>query len=454
MLPRCNQLPQLLNPDVCSRLANLLKSSSLFRYPQYFKMSNVAKNRGEFNQPVAFTSGLPVTQPSFKFYRSIAIRTVSPLVSPHHQNGQPLRRCRTYPEPASLPFLLPRPLLSSPISPRKCRITAVSKFIAKDDSGSKDDIASSQRVNSTPALLRKTEALWHFSRPHTIYGTVLSVLSVTAVAAGYHGIPANCLRLSLLTSLIPALLLNVYIVGLNQIHDIDIDRINKPNLPLASKAMTLGEAYTTIVLSLLLGLAFCLPPLGTNPLRVVLIGSVILGTLYSAPPFRVKRFAALASACILSVRGVLINIGFFLHATKFSRTMTRPIIPPALTFAAIFFTLFGIIIALLKDVPDIQGDRLFGIRTFSVKLGARTIFNTCVSILVFNFIIAAIFYGLIAKSFAVKILTVVLHSALAMHLFRKSRGVDPSDRAQVTKYYMLSWKAFYTEYLLLPLGIL
>ncbi len=38
----------------------------------------------------------------------------------------------------------------------------------------------------------------------------------------------------LLQALVPALLMNVCIVGLNQIFDVPIDKINKPYLPLAS----------------------------------------------------------------------------------------------------------------------------------------------------------------------------------------------------------------------------
>ena len=32
-----------------------------------------------------------------------------------------------------------------------------------------------------------------------------------------------------------------------------------------------------------------------------------------------------------------------------------------------FFTIFGTVIALVKDVPDVPGDRQFGIRSFSVS---------------------------------------------------------------------------------------
>jgi homogentisate phytyltransferase / homogentisate geranylgeranyltransferase len=39
---------------------------------------------------------------------------------------------------------------------------------------------------------------------------------------------------ALLQALGPALLMNICIVGLNQLYDVEIDRVNKPYLPLAS----------------------------------------------------------------------------------------------------------------------------------------------------------------------------------------------------------------------------
>ena len=53
-------------------------------------------------------------------------------------------------------------------------------------------------------------------------------------------------------ALIPALLMNVYIVGLNQIYDIDIDKVNKPYLPLASGEFSFitGIALVTICAAL------------------------------------------------------------------------------------------------------------------------------------------------------------------------------------------------------------
>ena len=92
---------------------------------------------------------------------------------------------------------------------------------------------------------RWLQALWAFSRPHTIVGTTLSVGALGIMALVLPGperlsesLPA--LMLAMVVALIPSLCANVYIVGLNQLTDIAIDRINKPQLPLASGAFSVA----------------------------------------------------------------------------------------------------------------------------------------------------------------------------------------------------------------------
>ena len=61
------------------------------------------------------------------------------------------------------------------------------------------------------------------------------------------GIPALA---GVMQALVPALLMNISIVGLNQLYDVEIDKINKPYLPLASGEMTPAQvksrAYHTL----------------------------------------------------------------------------------------------------------------------------------------------------------------------------------------------------------------
>lgn len=90
----------------------------------------------------------------------------------------------------------------------------------------------------------------------------------------------------LLLALLPALLSNAYITGVNQITDQAIDAINKPTLPLPSGALRLSQAKLFVSICLLLSTATSL----TNP---VLFGTValcnLIGTAYSLPPVRLKR---------------------------------------------------------------------------------------------------------------------------------------------------------------------
>jgi len=194
--------------------------------------------------------------------------------------------------------------------------------------------------------------------------------------------------LGFLTALVPALLINIYIVGLNQLFDIEVDRINKPFLPLASKELSVRWAWIIVVtcggLGLLLGL---LLPNTSMPLIGTLVASMLLGSIYSIPPIRLKRYPLLASFCILVVRGVLVNIGFSQHArivAGYGATLSA-----ACWFYSIFFALFGISIALMKDIPDVKGDRLFQLRSFSVILGPQLVFRWTVFFLTSVFLMSS-----------------------------------------------------------------
>jgi homogentisate phytyltransferase/homogentisate geranylgeranyltransferase len=82
---------------------------------------------------------------------------------------------------------------------------------------------------------------------------------------------------------------NVYIVGLNQLEDIEIDRINKPHLPLAAGEYTprMAAMIVAIAGSLAILLAFLQGPF----LLAMVSLSLGLGTAYSLPPIRLKRFS-------------------------------------------------------------------------------------------------------------------------------------------------------------------
>jgi homogentisate phytyltransferase/homogentisate geranylgeranyltransferase len=152
--------------------------------------------------------------------------------------------------------------------------------------------------------------------------------------------------------MIPSLLMNLYITGLNQITDVEIDKVKKPYLPIASGDLSPQNATIIVTIALILSLAMGLshPGLGSRGLNVALWGSMVLGTMYSLPPFRLKRFPLLAAVCIVAVRGTIINAGFFAHAkaAAFAGTGVATTVIGCMTdarclFSCLFFAVFGIV---------------------------------------------------------------------------------------------------------------
>lgn len=81
--------------------------------------------------------------------------------------------------------------------------------------------------------------LWKFSRPHTLIGTNLCIPSLYLYAAPQQAaLFTPTILSSILYTIVCSGFINLYITGLNQITDMEIDRINKPYLPIVSGEMT------------------------------------------------------------------------------------------------------------------------------------------------------------------------------------------------------------------------
>lgn len=69
--------------------------------------------------------------------------------------------------------------------------------------------------------------LWRFTRPHTIIGSAIAIPSIFLLAAPtYQSFFTVRSFASLIYAAVPALFMNLYITGLNQITDVEIDKIN------------------------------------------------------------------------------------------------------------------------------------------------------------------------------------------------------------------------------------
>lgn len=277
--------------------------------------------------------------------------------------------------------------------------------------------------------------IWRFARPHTIYGTIASLVGVYILAVD----DLTTAALSGVVAITAALAANLYIVGLNQLTDIEIDKINKPELPLAAGKLSLHQGQQLVRAALILSVMLSL----WQPWLLLTVGACLaIGTAYSLPPIRLKRFPFWAALCIYTVRGVIVNLGFF--AFFRNQVGQSPLPNLALWGLVIFVLLFTFVIALFKDIPDITGDRVHGISTFSLRWGENQVYWLCIAILM-------ALYG------AMAIAAVWLQAwyLVVIHVLPLASLVWAQRQLKTTKeFYQFIWKLFYLEYILYPLAFL
>jgi len=288
-----------------------------------------------------------------------------------------------------------------------------------------------------------------YSRLHTIIGTTISVSALYIISISISLEPVEYHIAGFILTLISCLGANIYIVGLNQITDIEIDKINKPYLPLASGAYTLKMAYVinTIALLISLSIAFYLGKF----LLITVLSSLLLGTIYSLPPFRLKRYYFWAAFCIIAVRGILVNIFLFLHL----HTMVLGYyhLPLSIRLLTAAILIYSIIIALFKDIPDMAGDHKFNIQTLSLRLGSKTVFILGNSLLAFLFLFLVIIPFFVPFDLN-KPIFIIMHILMLVVLLIAAFKTDVKNKGVISKYYQFIWVLFFTEYIVFALAAL
>ena len=112
---------------------------------------------------------------------------------------------------------------------------------------------------------------------------------------------------------------------------------------------------------------------------------------------------------------------------------------------------FAFAIAVLKDVPDLEGDRSHHIRTFTVRLGGRAVLRMGLAALAVAYLGMAILGPLLLEG-AQPVVLAGTHLLVLAVLLRAGLRADPADPDGFTRFYMLVWKAFFLEYVLVPLA--
>lgn len=276
--------------------------------------------------------------------------------------------------------------------------------------------------------------LWKFSRPHTIIGSTVSIVVLFLLQGG----SLSDHYLILLTTLVSALGCNVCITGLNQVIDVELDKINKPELPIASGELSIETAKKIVVVSGIIGVGAAALLHWVLLLLIIII--LLLGIAYSVPPIQLKQHHLPAALAITIVRGVLVNIGMALHfSVMFNGSFTiQPIIYPL----TIFISAFSLAIAWYKDLPDRAGDAHFGYRTFPLLYSPKTALYLGAA-----FVMAAygwcIYWSYKASESLLMYSLIVLGVAFLFHL----QSVRLNEQKSIRRFYQLFWVFFFATYL-------
>jgi homogentisate phytyltransferase/homogentisate geranylgeranyltransferase len=155
--------------------------------------------------------------------------------------------------------------------------------------------------------MKAIQTIWAFSRPHTLIGSMISIFTLYIIICLNN--KAEHFPL-LLMALIIGICCNIFIVGINQIADVEIDKINKPYLPIPAGTLSIRRANLIVYGSLLLSLSVALY---VSPyLFLIILLAAAIGWAYSMPPIHLKQHHFTAALAITFVRGLLINVGGFL----------------------------------------------------------------------------------------------------------------------------------------------
>ena len=153
-----------------------------------------------------------------------------------------------------------------------------------------------------------------------------------------------------------------YIYSLNSIEDRHLDRVNKPERPLAAGTLPLRVArrYVTVLLVLSLIYPFLVYANVTNLALFLILP--ILGWAYSSPPLRLRTRLIPALLSIVLMYLAPISIGF---------TYRLDVLRDVHAVILGYFFLFSISVIPLKDIEDVGGDQLLDSKNWRTTLGLR-----------------------------------------------------------------------------------
>lgn len=274
--------------------------------------------------------------------------------------------------------------------------------------------------------MKQVKAYIELARPFTLLSPAVGFMG-GGVMAWSHAKTGGAVPSGVWIGAVAAMLLNAYSNSLNQIYDIGIDIINRPERPLPSGRLTIPQvwAFTTICLAASLGIAA-----SVNLRLPLFFAAAALATwAYSAPPLRTKARGLLANLTIAVSRGELLFVSGW--------AAVAPADTPAPWAAGFILALYVFGAASTKDFSDIEGDKAFGVVTLPAKYGPLPAARIIAPFLILPFLLAPVFAaaGLLNRS-AVPLAALSLYGAAIAALLIKEQSAPSGKQSRASWAHM------------------
>lgn len=262
------------------------------------------------------------------------------------------------------------------------------------------------------------KAYFQLIRIHNVVGSAISDFMGFVVASNWSINPIKLVVSMLVVALVAA---GGYVI--NDIYDIEIDRINKPYRPLPSGEISIRKAFIITWSTFVIGASFS-AILGVYPFILALV-TIILLVFYAKKLKKegiVGNFVvALTSALSAFYGGLAYFNGNWFY---------RVIIPTLFIF---FFTLSR---EFIKGIEDVIGDKENGVKTLAVKLGITRTWTISKIILLLLLITSPIPFFL-GFSIIYLLGIISLDSILAYIIFLENTIESASKARSLMKIYAL-----------------
>ncbi|XP_057729417.1 naringenin 8-dimethylallyltransferase 2, chloroplastic-like [Arachis stenosperma] len=297
------------------------------------------------------------------------------------------------------------------------------------------------------SIIHALDAFRKFSRFYSFMALIVGSFSSSLLAVNNLSELSPTFFNGYLQYIVAHFFMHMYIVGVNQLADLEIDKINKPYLPLASGDFSFrnGVIIVTSFLLTSFGVGWMM---GSKPLLWALFGSFFFMSAYSVdlPLLRWKKSTILSVMANIFSMLISFNFGPFFHMKTVLNKAA--IFPRSLVFATAVMGIFYGIIMLAKDIPDIEGDKKAGLQTLPVRLGPKKVFWLCVCLLEMAYGVA-IMIGASSPFLWSKIFVVLSHAIMGLFVWYRASLVDLSSTDSLQAFYMVIFKLVYAENILM-----